>query len=591
VIVLLLCIFALALGDVYMHNPRGSNDRLNERGNRQNANRIYDSQDNAAGGYAWGPPMKFYVGSRLEVQWTQQHSCGIGNNNCELVLQYMCDEHLTMQGLDTTATAMRDGTTTNTVPDDETDQADPRFGRQETWKYYQDCKTRNRNTGLFIADRNIGNTAISTRQNNGGTRHGFECTEERDYYPYWHPNPWVDIAVLTSNTSRCDYYKAESFNVLGKGYCDKPQFNSAAQCAQNQGKWLLAQPWNAKNATLYPPPECLAGPVARDNHLGSANQVNGEMANYWWTIPNTPGPHCVLRLRYNISTGEYDGWTTFSNMNAGASPIRQDPTQAYGTGCGASDQVCNLTLALNTNQYGRTFQDRSYMFSIVARPNSVPAGAVIHNLNIRGKRGNIVQTYPAVEYDFAPARPTVLVGEYVHFQWTGSEFHDNNGNNNAEGVDDQDRNNICEIENMSKNRCRPIENITLFDTPYLAIRFAHVGQWDVAGNCLTYAEILAADPNDNNAREQNPKNCQKQNGAPAYFDGGLVQMNKTGDFYYMSSRNNNFSNRSQKGAMLVRPALAPYAQALIGVGAGLAILGAAAMVAKAKGVLPFFGNA
>ena len=33
------------LGDVYMQNPRGSNDRLNGNGaNRNNANRLFDSQ-------------------------------------------------------------------------------------------------------------------------------------------------------------------------------------------------------------------------------------------------------------------------------------------------------------------------------------------------------------------------------------------------------------------------------------------------------------------------------------------------------------------------------------------------------------------
>ena len=38
--------------DIYMNNPRGSNNKLNEQNNnRQNANRLFDSQNNAAGGY------------------------------------------------------------------------------------------------------------------------------------------------------------------------------------------------------------------------------------------------------------------------------------------------------------------------------------------------------------------------------------------------------------------------------------------------------------------------------------------------------------------------------------------------------------
>jgi len=39
----------------------------------------------------------------------------------------------------------------------------------------------------------------------------------------------------------------------------------------------------------------------------------------------------------------------------------------------------------------------------------------------------------------------------------------------------------------------------------------------------------------------------KLNGAPTgYFDGGVMRMNKTGEFFFMSTRNNNFSNRGQK---------------------------------------------
>ena len=42
---LLCAVFSVALSDTYMHNPRGSNNRLNERSaNRQNANRLFNSQ-------------------------------------------------------------------------------------------------------------------------------------------------------------------------------------------------------------------------------------------------------------------------------------------------------------------------------------------------------------------------------------------------------------------------------------------------------------------------------------------------------------------------------------------------------------------
>merc|ERR1712138_242892 len=82
-------------------------------------------------------------------------------------------------------------------------------------------------------------------------------------------------------------------------------------------------------------------------------------------------------------------------------------------------------------------------------------------------------------------------------------------------------------------------------------------------NCLDYAELAAKNNNNQNNIEQDVQNCMKLNAGPTYIDGGLHQMNKTGYWDYFCTRNNNFSNRSQKGALFVDELLPTWSQAVI----------------------------
>ena len=126
---------------------------------------------------------------------------------------------------------------------------------QEPWEFYDACNYRERNNGLFTADQQLKvndkgySSAVFTRQNPGGNRRGYECPEERDYYPYWHPSMWKDISILTSNASLCEYYLKESFNTNSKNLCVEKysgsdvqkhwsRWNNQKDCASNNGKWV-----------------------------------------------------------------------------------------------------------------------------------------------------------------------------------------------------------------------------------------------------------------------------------------------------------------------------------------------------------------
>jgi hypothetical protein len=176
----------------------------------------------------------------------------------------------------------------------------------------------------------------------------------------------------------------------------------------------------------------------------SKNVQEGVNANrFIWTLPEIPIAKngatyfdsmeraylsCTVRIRYNISTADFQPWPkeavdpdtpsmVDSRNNSRYAydpnvPIHQNPYVYIGPGDSSSKGEMFVKLKVNTNQYGRTFQDRSYVFSIkplptasaaannekdtpqvdvVAMQNALAAGGKIYNVNVRGKRGNIVQ--------------------------------------------------------------------------------------------------------------------------------------------------------------------------------------------------------
>lgn len=548
----------LSKADVYLHNPKGSNNRLAESSvQRANNQRLFDSQNSAQGGYNTGS-VYYYAGSKLPIEWTNQHSCQDPNNNCEFVLQYMCHY------------LMRDGKSTKSIPLTNSDNKF-QYGMHENWRHYKDCSMRQRNQGLFIADQKLKySRATHTRQNPKGTRYAYECAEERDYYPYWHPSPWKDIAVFTNNASRCLYYQQESQNVKSKWACvlSEKDFNELNKktnvvlpnnkeecenfCYPAKSPNCKKAKWKEFPSHGLPPPECQEGEYSRDNHLGNTLSVNA--VHYNWTVPETPGHKCVFRIRYNISTTDFS-WDTDHKANA---PKPGEATKIDLPGMYPKDQGYvfkqnpvvkifkdldfSLTLAINTAQFGRVFQDRSHTFSIRKRPAHLK-DAVIHNVNVRGKRGNIVQVYPAVEYDFVPNTLEMKTGEYVHFQWNGSNT--NNKNFEGEGTAGTDRNNVLMLAELNDTIGGEHNS---FELPV----FGDYGQsYPAPLSNVTFLNLTKDDlmrlATSGNKNKPDPL----LNQAGTYFDLQPRKITKIGVYHYLCTRNNNFSNRNQKGKIVV----------------------------------------
>lgn len=276
----------------------------------------------------------------MPIEWTNQHGCGLNSKtNCEIVIQYMCEDTADplvdnfwpytdskncgqtpnkcgvqafrsgnniaapRDGIPTSA----DDAATNTIPDTEDaaipdTAADRRFGMHESFAFYDLCQHTERNKGLYTADQRVRrNDQRGTRQNPNGNRRGLECPEERDYYPWWHPSPWVDVAVLSNDAGeqpcltpsdpscsvRCKFYLENSFNRNTKGYCDvKHDGTEPVTLKTNSAQWNNRQWYNNEAACntagfewyevslatvldlAYP--ECARTAFSRVNQLGNS---------------------------------------------------------------------------------------------------------------------------------------------------------------------------------------------------------------------------------------------------------------------------------------------------------------------------------
>jgi len=367
--------------------------------------------------------------------------------------------------------------------------------------------------------------------------------------------------------------------------------------------------WTEVKAWGTAAPACVENFWQRDNHLG--NIKGGYPVQFNWTVPaNLIGERCALRIRYNISTGDMSYWTDATSISpttdARLNAIRpqkenRDPAQypiwltyglnttdvyasfqqkdqatdlrlsreyvlknnpkvdifgklldAPGTSPSNSKQgFIKLQLAINTAQYGRTFQDRTHYFAIRARPAVIPSDATILNLSVKGKRGNIVQVFPGVEYDFVPTRLMVQSGEWVHMQWTGSNT--NPQNNAGEGLAGTDRSNIVPLREKTWNdgqlSTSPLTKGSFAD--YYPGRIDNT-TWQFLG--LSQSDLVQLGFLTPPGGGQFGGHMDQLDDAGTYFDLGPRKITAQGIYHYLCTRNNNFSNRNQAAKIVVSSA-------------------------------------
>lgn len=111
-----------------------------------------------------------------------------------------------------------------------------------------------------------------------------------------------------------------------------------------------------------------------------------------------------------------------------------------------------------------------------------------------------------------------------------------------------DRSNIVQIRDLNDNFPLPYEQTSMWSAADVKWIFSEANS--VSAKDLAVAMSSAGYYKSETEAKNKAKMNELLNNAPASFEGAVLKFN-AGRYRYMSTRNNNFSNRSQKGSIIV----------------------------------------
>ena len=129
----------------------------------------------------------------------------------------------------------------------------------------------------------------------------------------------------------------------------------------------------------------------------------------------------------------------------------------------------------------------------------------------------------------------------------------------GEGRGGTDRHNIVEIADPNSNYPVPWESATLFKDNSVRVIWASfvddpasLSERDVSTAFASsgYYKCVESSTCSDSVQTKTPLNQLLNNASPS-FEGAILRFVKKGTYHYICSRNNNFTNRSQKGRLTV----------------------------------------